>query len=486
MPPTQSLDPFPAQSTLKMLAEVVPLYVDGQSFSGDPAQIFECPCPFELGKTLYLVQGATPEDIDAVAESSFAAFKIWRKLSYLEKRRCFTAAAALLKERKPKFIDGLVEMGLPDWFANVNVDMCIGILEESASLASVPAGTIPQVGELKLALVVQEPIGPILSIVPWNSPGILCMRAVASPVLAGCSVILKSSELAPLISYEIAKLFADAGFPKGLVNVVHHLPQQAATITKLLIENDRVKKITFTGSTVVGRIIASTAANVLKPVLLELGGKCAAVVTSSADLEAAASAIVGGAFAHNGQICMSTERVFVVKEVYNEFLNKVLAVAKNTKGKPHPQRTAEFAKKIELLLKNAHAKGAQLLYGDIKRSDSYLEPVIFAQVDHGNDLRETESFGPTFYINQVDDVAEAIESVNHSAYGLSCGIWAHSDLEAIRIARELDTGAVHINGMTVHDEANLPHGGVKLSGYGRFNSVWGLNEFQYSKTITLN
>lgn len=468
------------------MSETVPLYVNGQSLPGDSAQIFDCPCPFELGKTLYKVQGVTPDQIDGVAESSFAAFKVWKKSLYLEKRQKFARAAELLKERKPEFIRALLDMGLPEWFAHVNVDTCVGILEESASLASTPAGTIPQVGELKLALVVQEPIGPVLSIVPWNSPCILCMRAVALPVLAGCSVLLKSSELAPLIAYKVAQLFNDAGFPAGLVNVVHHSAQQAAAVTKLLIENDRIKKINFTGSTVVGRIIALTAANVLKPVLLELGGKCAAIVTSLADLDAAAGAIVGGAFAHNGQICMSTERVFVVKEVYHEFLNKVLEVAKATKGKPHPQRTALFAEKIEALFKNAQAKGAQLIYGDIKRTDSFLEPVIFAQVDHGNDLRETESFGPTFYINQVDDVSEAIESVNHSAYGLSCGVWANNDLDAINIARELDTGAVHINGMTIHDEPNLPHGGVKLSGYGRFNSVWGINEFLYPKTITLN
>lgn len=466
--------------------EHIPLFIDGETYNGDASEKFDCPSPFEKDKVLYSVQGATIADVETVTESSYRAFQVWRKSSYLEKRKCFNKAASLLRERKPEFITEFTNMGLPDWFANVNVDVCVDILEECAGLSSAPAGTIPQVGETKLALVYQEPVGPILSIVPWNSPGILCMRAVASPVLAGCSVVLKSSELAPAASNLIAQLFVDSGFPKGLVNVIHHSPQQAAVITKALIEDKKIRKITFTGSTTVGRIIASSAANVLKPTLLELGGKCASVVTAKADLDAAAAGIVAGAFAHNGQICMSTERVFVVKEVYDEFLKKVVEVAKSNQGPKLPQRSEGFAQRIENLLLTAESQGAQLIYGSIERNHAFLEPAIFAGVSLDNELRDTETFGPAFYINKVDSLEEAIESVNRSDYGLSCGLWTNNDLEAIRIARELESGAVHINGMTVHDEANLPHGGVKQSGYGRFNSVWGLSEFQYTKTVTMN
>lgn len=470
-----------------MLCEnTVPLIINGDAVATDSKQVFDCPCPFEQEKVLYRTQGASASDVEAVAESSYRAFLIWRETSYLEKRRCFSKAAILLRERKEDFVTTLLAMGLPGWFADLNAETCIAILEESASLTSSPSGTMPQTGETKLALVVQEPIGPVLSIVPWNSPGILGMRAVASPVLAGCSVILKSSELAPVISNKIAEVFAESGFPKGLVNVIHHSPQQAATITKLLIENPRIRKVNFTGSTAVGKIIASTAAQVLKPVLLELGGKCAAIVTTKADLDAAAAGILAGGFAHNGQICMSTERVFVQKEVYEEFLKKIVALAEKSKGDSLPQRTSAFAGRIESLLKDADSKGAQLVYGSISRNHAFLEPVIFAEVTPDHQIYDTETFGPAFYVNRVESIEEAIDCVNSSDYGLSCGLWGHNDLEAINIARRLDTGAVHINGMTVHDEPNLPHGGVKLSGYGRFNSVWGLGEFQYTKTITMN
>lgn len=470
---------------IKMAINKVPHFIHGKDVHGDPENTFACPSPFD-DSNLYVTQGSSPAEVAAITESSNTAFQIWRKSSYLEKRRCFNNAASLLNERKQEFVNAMIEMGLPEWFAHVNVDTSIGILEECAALSSTPSGTIPQSEETKLALVFQEPVGPVLSIVPWNSPGVLCMRAVASPVLAGCSVVLKSSELAPVISYLIAKLFADSGFPHGLVNVIHHSPQQAPEITKLLIENKHIRKVTFTGSTAIGKIIATTAANVLKPVLLELGGKCASVVTSKADMDAAASAIVAGAFAHNGQICMSTERVFVVAEAYDAFLEKIVKAAQKQESAGLPQRAAVFAQRVENLLKTAEAKGAKVIFGSIQRNHTFLEPVILTGVDVDNDLHDTETFGPVFYVNKVNSVKEAIECVNRSDYGLSCGLWANNDIEAIQIARQLDTGAVHINGMTVHDEPNLPHGGVKHSGYGRFNSVWGLSEFQYTKTVSLN
>lgn len=466
--------------------ETVPLFINGEELKCNPEERFSCPCPFELGQVIYHVQGATDKDISNAAESSFAAFKIWKDSSYLEKRRLLNKCASLLEDRKVLFVKLLKEMGLPEWFASLNVDTCIGTLQECASLSSIPAGSLPQVGETKLAMVVQEPMGPILSIVPWNSPAILCMRAVVSPILAGCSVVVKSSELAPMIPYQIARLFHDSGFLPGLVNVIHHSPERAPAVTKLLIGNSRIRKITFTGSTAVGKIVSSFAAQELKPTLLELGGKCASIVTQTADLEAAANGIVSGAFAHNGQICMSTERVFVVKEVYDAFVEKVLRFSNSIGNTSLPQRTVAFAERIETLTKEAESQGCKVIYGKVSRKDAFLHPVIFADVAPDVSIHDTETFGPVFYINKVESVDQAIECVNASDYGLSCGLWATSDLLAIEIARKLDTGAVHINGMTVHDEPNLPHGGVKSSGFGRFNSVWGLSEFQYTKTITLN
>ncbi|CUM49451.1 uncharacterized protein AC631_05868 [Debaryomyces fabryi] len=467
---------------------IVPLLLNSIEEINLEHLIYEVESPFESGKALYKAQGISIEEIKRVTENSMEAFKVWKTTSFTEKRNVLDQVASLLDARRSYFMDILEEMGLPQWFAHVNVETGIQILKECAANVSMPLGTIPRSSHEDIyTAVVNEPIGPVLSIAPWNAPIILCIRAIAGPVAAGCSVVVKTSEHSPLVHMELAKLFTEAGAPSGLVNSINHRPQDASEVTKALIRSPHIKKVTFTGSSQVGQIISKIAAEVFKPVLLELGGKSAVIVTKSADIIRAADAILNAAFAHNGQICMSTERVYVENEVYDNFVD---AISKcfdefTSTQKKLPQRSSIQSKKIDSMVRNAIKNGAKMLCGRLFRDDAYIEPLVIADVSGKEDIYDNETFGPIFYINRVSDVSEAISKVNASRYGLSTAIWSSDVLQALEVARDLESGAVHINGKTIHDEATLPHGGVKESGFGRFNSTWGLQEFQYTKTITL-
>lgn len=468
---------------------ITPLLIDGIEETNSQKLIYDVENPFNSSSILYKAQGASVEDIKKATKSSFKAFQIWKKSSYEERRKVLKNVAAILESRRDYFVEILEEMGLSTWFANFNVDTSLGIIQECAANVSVPLGSIPQtLNGQPYAMVLNEPLGPILSIAPWNAPVILCISAIAGPVAAGCSVVLKTSEQSPLIHFELAKLFSDSGVPAGLVNSINHSSETAAKITETLVSSTYIKKITFTGSSQVGKIIASMAAKSLKPILLELGGKSAAIVTESANIDEAAEKILNSAFAHNGQICMSTERVYVVNEIYDKFMEAISnSFIKFTSTKISlPQRSTKQAAKIESLLSNALEGHEEAFCGKILRNDAYIEPLILRDVSEGKEIYDTETFGPVFYINKVSNINEAIQKVNKCRYGLSTAIWCSDILTALEISRNIDSGAIHINGNTVHDEPTLPHGGVKESGYGRFNSLWGLREFQYTKTITMS
>lgn len=469
------------------MAEIIPLHIGGADVYGNNDNVFDVSSPFKAGEVLYQVQGATLDDVDRAVVSSQKAFEQWKKMESSKKREVFVKVANELEKKKDFFQDIMIQMGVSPAFALFNINTTIGIVKEALNLFHEPNGMIPLSEPGSYAVVINEPIGPVLSIVPWNAPMILCMRALVGPLVAGCSVVLKTSEQSPLVHQELARLFSENGAPLGLINTIHHSTSDAATITSALIGARQIKKINFTGSTGVGRIIAQTAAKHLKPVLLELGGKCTAVVTESADLEKAAATIIRGAWLHNGQICMSTERAFVVENVYDDFMKTVLRLAPGISDamKGLPQRTLLQAERIEGLVKGAVKGGAKLTFGSLERKDCYLEPMILTEVTDDHDLYESETFGPVVFISKVASTAEAVEALNDSDYGLSCSVWSSDILKALELASSIESGAVHINGGTVHDEPTLPHGGRKASGYGRFNSRWGISEFQVAKTITI-
>lgn len=319
-----------------------------------------------------------------------------------------------------------------------------------------------------------------------NAGYILGLRAVTFAIAAGNSVVLKGSETCPRVTNAIGTLFKEAGLPPGVLNIITHHPEDASAITTQLIAHPAIKKVNFTGSTNVGRIISKLCAEHIKPCLMELGGKAPAIVLDDADLNVAAKEVAIGAFLNSGQICMSTERVIVQKTVSNEFAESLKAAV----AQIWPESTVLISKvswdKNNALLKDAKGKGAEVIFGDKDASaDGHqrLFPTAIKGVTKDMDIYYKESFGPLLSLIEVETEEEALRIANDTEYGLSSAVFTKDLARGLRVASRIESGAVHINSMTVHDEPNLPHGGVKSSGHGRFGAQ-GLEEWVRTKTIT--
>lgn len=324
-----------------------------------------------------------------------------------------------------------------------------------------------------------------------NATFILGFRAVTYAIAAGNTVVFKVSEIAPRSLGVVGTVFKEAGLPDGVLNVIQSHPEDAATVTKALIEHPAIKKINFTGSTAVGRIIAKLAGENLKPVLMELGGKAPAIVLDDADLSLAAQGCALGAFMHTGQICMSTERIIVQRSVSQKFaaeLKGTIEAIFPSKGDALVNVSPAGVVKNKKLLKDAKDKGADIIFGDINAEEAQPErmrPVVVKGVKKGMDLYYTESFGPTVSFIEVETEEEAIKIANDTEYGLSSSVFTKDLARGLRVAKKIESGAVHINnGLgSVHDEPSLPHGGIKSSGWGRFGAP-GMEEWVKTKTIT--
>jgi acyl-CoA reductase-like NAD-dependent aldehyde dehydrogenase len=333
-----------------------------------------------------------------------------------------------------------------------------------------------------------EPMGVVGVISPWNYPLTLAMTPVVSALLAGNTVVLKPSEVTPLVGLEIGKLFAEVGTYPNLVQVV-----TGAGSTGDALVRAGVQKVAFTGSVRTGKLVMAAAAETLTPVLLELGGKDPMIVCDDADVERAASGAVWGAFMNAGQTCMSVERVYVHDAVYDRFVDRVVECAKAVRvgeGPGHDIGSMSFGPQVETVerhVADAEAKGAKVLTGGRRvpdRAGLWYEPTVLVDVDHSMDVMRDETFGPVLPIMRVHDDDEAIRLANDSRYGLNSSVWSADDQRAEEIARAIEAGNVCINDcMVSYAVAGLPFGGVKESGIGRVHGVEGLRAFCNTKSV---
>ena len=417
------------------------------------------------GEHLHNFASASIADTDAAIAAAQAAYPAWKATKPGKKRDIFLKAADIMDSRAKELIKYQVEeTGCAEGWAQFNLGVATDILRDVAGRISSITGTIPTpAAEGTSALIYKEPYGVILAIAPWNAAIILGTRSIAYPMAAGNAAILKAPEFSPRCSHALVKVFHDAGLPEGVLNLLAHKPADAPAVTKHLIESPLIKKINFTGSTMVGKIIAELAGKNLKPVLLELGGKAPAIVWEDADLAAAAGACAVGSFLHSGQICMSTERVIVhenVAEAFEAEFKKAVAGFAPAESAPGVLINKGGVEKNRKLLKDAVDKGAIILHGDPENGkDAKMHPVIVKGTKKDMDLYYTESFGPTVSLMTVKTEEEALELANDTEYGLSSAVFTADLSRGLRMARGIESGAVHINGMTVHDEAGLPHGG---------------------------
>ncbi|KAL4922718.1 Aldehyde/histidinol dehydrogenase [Aspergillus aurantiobrunneus] len=467
----------------------LPLIINNESVVTDNLIDVHNPATGEL---LYPCAGASVDDANRAVEAAKAAFPGWSKTHPHERRAIISKAAEIMLSRKEEFIQSQIEeTGGGRFFAERTHMGGVAFLRDFAGMIPTVEGKSPIVAqEGQSALIVKQPYGVVLGIAPWNAPFILGIRAVALPLAAGNTTILKGSELSPKCFWVIGDVFREAGLPAGCLNVIYHKTSDAPAVTNALIAHPDVRKVSFTGSTNVGAIIASTAGKYIKPVLLELGGKASAIVLDDADLEKAATGCVLGAFLHSGQICMSTERIVVQRSIAEKFQRVLIDTAEKMFGKhaPAPVLVASAAvKKNKGLVADALGKGGNAVFGDPKASESCansLRPIIVGGITKEMDLYATESFGPTVSLLVVDSEEEAIELANDTEYGLTSAVFTSNLFRGLRVAKEIESGAVHINSMTVHDEPTLPHGGWKSSGFGRFGGTAGYDEWLQTKTIT--
>jgi len=433
-------------------------------------------------------------DVPAIAARAAAAFPAWAAQGPNARRAVLMKAADALAARKDDFVAAMMaETGSTAGWAMFNLTLAAGMVREAAALTTQIAGeVIPSDKPGCLAMALKEPVGVILGIAPWNAPIILGVRAIAVPLACGNSVILKASELCPRTHALIIAAFAEAGFPEGVVNVVTNAPEDAAEVVGALIDAPQVKRINFTGSTNVGRIIAKRAAEHLKPCLLELGGKAPLLVLEDADLDEAVKAAAFGAFMNQGQICMSTERIIVVEAVADAFLERFAAKAGSMPAGDPREGTTPLGAVIDRktvdhvngLIDDAVAKGATVAVGG--KADSVLMgATVVAGVTSDMKLYGEESFGPVVAVIRARDEAHAIELANDSEYGLSAAVFTRDTARGLSVARQIRSGICHVNGPTVHDEAQMPFGGVGASGYGRFGGRQGIDSFTETRWITV-
>jgi benzaldehyde dehydrogenase (NAD) len=430
----------------------------------------------------------------AIADRAANAFPSWATLGPNARRALLMNAAAALEARKDDFVRAMMtEVGATAGWAMFNLMLAAGMVREAAAMTTQIGGeVIPSDKPGCLALTLREPVGVILGIAPWNAPIILGVRAIAVPLACGNAVILKASELCPRTHALIIEAFASAGFPAGVVNIVTNAPKDAADVVGALIDHPAVRRINFTGSTAVGRIIAKRAAEHLKPCLLELGGKAPLIVLEDADLDEAVKAAAFGAFMNQGQICMSTERIIVVDAVAADFVKRFAVKAKSlATGDPREGKTPlgavvdqKTVKHVNSLIDDATAKGATIIAGS-KAENVLMPATVVDGVTQSMNIYRDESFGPVVGIIRAKDEADAIRIANDSEYGLSAAVFTRDTARGLRVARQIRSGICHINGPTVHDEAQMPFGGVGASGYGRFGGKAGIEQFTELRWITI-
>ncbi|KAF7719881.1 Aldehyde dehydrogenase family protein [Penicillium ucsense] len=468
---------------------VTPLIINNESIVTDVKFEVHAPATGELSG---YCAGASVDDAKRAVECAQAAFPAWSKTKAFERRDILLKAGEIMMARKEELIAyQMEETGAGRLFVEHTFHMGVNFVKDFAGRISSIEGKVPSVNvDGESAIVYKEPYGVILSIAPWNAPLILGMRAIAQPLAAGNTVVLKGSELSPKCFWAFGDIFREAGLPAGCLNVLYHQPSDAAAVTTALIAHPFVRKVNFTGSTNVGSIIASTAGKYIKPVLLELGGKASAVVLDDADLDKAAMNCALGSFMHSGQICMSTERIIVQRGVVDQFRQKIAEHAEKLFGKDVPALclvNAAAVTKNKKLVSDAVSRGANVLFGDAngnESNDAHMRPLIIDGVTKEMDLYKTESFGPTVSLFVVDSEEKAIALANDTEYGLTAAVYTQNLFRGLRVAKQIESGAVHINALTVHDESTLPHGGWKSSGFGRFGGVSGLDEFLQTKVVT--
>ncbi|MFZ9063149.1 MAG: aldehyde dehydrogenase family protein [bacterium] len=430
----------------------------------------------------------------AAIEAAQEAFYEWAEMPFTHRANHLLKVAEIWESRIPEFVAAMQSEG-GGWVGKGKFEG--GYVAEVFRAAA--AMTYGAIGEVlpsehgKFSTAVRYPMGVVAVISPWNFPGILSSRGFAFPLAAGNTIVLKPSEDTPYCGgLFFAEVMEEAGIPKGVFNVITCSRENVVKMGDELIENPLVKGVSFTGSTQVGRSIAAKCGAYLKKCCVELGGKDSLIVRADADMERATQAANFGSFMHQGQICMSVEKVLVQRSIFNEFLEKFVARAARLKvgntADPEnvigPLINDRQVDRVKSQLEDAIAKGAKVELGG-KIEGRFVYPTILTGVTPAMLVYQDETFGPVVPVIPFETDEEAISIANDTEYGLSSGIITADEEKALQMARQLETGMCHVNCSSVNDEPNVPFGGTKASGLGRHGGRWSMETFTDTRWITL-
>jgi len=469
-------------------------FIGGEWVDAADAATFDDRDPY-TGDVVATVAAAGAEDARRAIEAAAEASGPWSAAPPAERQRILLKAADVLESRTEEIVGLLArETGCSFGFGMFQMHFVPGLFRQAAGIAYAPIGqVIPSDVPGTFAMGLRRPVGVVGAIAPWNAALILSARAIAAPLALGNTVVLKPSEWSPVSGGLIwGEIFAEAGLPPGALNIVTHAPGEAGAIADELVSNPTVRRINFTGSTATGRKLAEAAGRHLKRVVLELGGYNPLIVLGDADLEYAVNASAFGAFLHQGQICMSARKIIVERSIADEFVDRLAAKTKTLKvGDPKEQDTIigpliteDALATVKARVDDAVAKGARVLAGGEAVGPCY-QPTLLADVPEDAEFAKVETFGPVAAIEVVDTPQDAVERANATAYGLSAGIITSDPDRGFALAQQVDAGIVHVNDQPVGDEPQMPFGGVKDSGWGRFGGQAVTDEFTELRWVTI-
>ncbi|MDC1222940.1 MAG: aldehyde dehydrogenase family protein [Pseudomonadales bacterium] len=468
------------------------LYIDGQ-WQATPGQ-FDDFNPSD-GTVWAQIPDAGASETKRAIDAAHRAFPTWSSMHFQHRAQFLLKIADIWDKRSADYVaaaqyeggggfgKGMFEVGHVSETFRAAAGLCYG-----------PIGEILPSQHGKVSTAVRVPMGVIGVISPWNVPGILTSRGFAFAMAAGNTIVLKPSEETPYGGgLFFGEILQEAGVPNGVFNVITASRSRTPEVGDELIDNPLVKGISFTGSTPVGRRIAAKCGAHLKKCCIELGGKDSLIILEDADMDRATSSASFGAFMHQGQICMSVEKVLVHNSIYDDFLQKFVARAGriktgNTADKSNvngPLINDRQVARVKSQLDDAIAKGAQIALGG-GINGRFVEPTILTHVTPDMDIWRDETFGPVAIVVPFKTDAEAIVMNNDTEYGLSSGIITGNEQRALDMSQHLETGMCHVNCSTINDEPHAPFGGSKASGLGRHGGKWAMDTFSETRWITMD
>src|SRR3954466_10219857 len=444
------------------------------------------------GEVMGRIPAAGEKDVDAAVSAARAAFDGWSSREPASRAELLEKVSAALKARADEIAKTIAqEVGMP-----LKMSMRIQAALPIANFANFSKILKDFRFEERVgnSLVVREPVGVVGAITPWNYPLHQIALKVAPALAAGCTVVLKPSEIAPFNAFILAEAMESAGLPAGVFNLVTGYGQPAG---EALVKHPGVDMISFTGSTRAGKRISELAAQSVKRVALELGGKSASVILEDADLAAAVKSTVNGCYLNSGQTCTALTRMLVSEKQYPEAARLAAEAAKGfTVGDPMAETTRlgpltsqAQLERVRSYIKKGQQEGAELLAGGAEAPEGvpaggyYVRPTVFGKVKNSMTIAQEEIFGPVLSIIPYKDEEEAIRIANDTVYGLAGAVWSKDEARAQRVARRIRAGQIDINGGAFN--MNAPFGGFKQSGHGREAGVYGLEEFLEYKSLQL-